>query len=960
MTDHVAYLPMRLPNQIVTGVSRLHTLLTNSLTRVSFDGETVKLSGPEGRARVELSIGSIDSVSVGRSLLRHRLNIRTTAGVEHTVADLERSQAIDYRDGIRELAKQRQPAVRSTLAGLTADLDQLFNGEGYVRRSEADTCHADLASLVSQCGSLVQDGLDTEARDEFRRLNSLRDKETFERVREGNNRRFLDRQIPLVQQTVWNAVNTRLTEEQAEAVATDEDVTLVLAGAGTGKTSVIVGKLAHLVRDRSIPPDEILVLAYNRKAAQEIRERLPGYLRDTHVSTFHSLGHRIIAESKIAPTVSRLAADQFAFTIAVDSILGELLNDPTHSRSLAEFIAYWQAPYRSAFEFRSRTEYDDYVRSIELRTLSGDLVKSYEELVIANYLTEHGVEFNYERPYGVRTATQRHRQYQPDFYLPEHDIYIEHFALDRSDNPPPGWVGYADGVAWKREIHRRYETRLIETYSWYQSEGVLRERLGGSLEAAGVTLVQRDVGPLVLELARRKISLLARLTTTFLTHAKTADLSLEELATRARRSGDPARAETFLGVYRQVRDRYEQILADEKAIDFHDLINHAVENISEGRWKQPFRYVLVDEFQDISSGRMRLLQAMDGGGVTFFLVGDDWQSIYRFAGSDVSLMRDCQLYLGHVQHRNLSRTWRFGKGILGPSTAFIQRNPEQTCRNLTPANVPEDRGITIVYDPNPANALLQALQDIQAATGEKIATVLVLGRYQRSAGLLPPGPHGPHLTVTFSTVHSAKGQEADYVIVLDLRDARTGFPSRIEDDPLLDLVLPPVMERSYPLAEERRLFYVAMTRARIGVYLVTDPVYPSEFVTELMEHSPDLPRIGESPPPLCPLCSGGRLIPSQNGRALRCTNRSSCVNTAPLCHSCNSGYTVVRNGASECLNPSCVNPGEACPLCRTGVLVVRSGRRGRFWGCTMYWSEPPCRFTRDASGSRRPDPARRR
>ena len=128
-----------------------------------------------------------------------------------------------------------------------------------------------------------------------------------------------------------------------------------------------------------------------------------------------------------------------------------------------------------------------------------------------------------------------------------------------------------------------------------------------------------------------------------------------------------------------------------------------------------------------------------------------------------------------------------------------------------------------------------------------------------------------------------------------------------------------------------------MTRARTGVYLVTDPVYPSEFVTELMENSPDLRRKGEDPPPICPLCSGGRLSPSQNGRILRCSNRSSCVNTAPLCPNCNSGYTVVRNGVSEYLNPRCANRAEACPSCRMGVLVVRSSRRGRFWGCTMCW-----------------------
>ena len=169
---------------------------------------------------------------------------------------------------------------------------------------------------------------------------------------------------------------------------------------------------------------------------------------------------------------------------------------------------------------------------------------------------------------------------------------------------------------------------------------------------------------------------------TFLTQAKTADLSVDELNSRTSRSGDTARARAFLRVYRQVRERYEQMLADEGAIDFHDLINGAVRNIRDGSWKPPFCHVLVDEFQDISAGRMRLLQALDGGDTTFFLVGDDWQSLYRFAGSDVSLMRHCHLHLGNVEHRNLSLTWRFGKGILGPSSAFVQRNPEQTRRNL--------------------------------------------------------------------------------------------------------------------------------------------------------------------------------------------------------------------------------------------------------------------------------------
>ena len=223
--------------------------------------------------------------------------------------------------------------------------------------------------------------------------------------------------------------------------------------------------------------------------------------------------------------------------------------------------------------------------------------------------------------------------------------------------------------------------------------------------------------------------------------------------------------------------------------------------------------MLVDEFQDISAGRMVLLQALRDQDVAYFLVGDDWQSIYRFAGSDVGLLRDCGDLLGHVEERTLSRTFRFADGILGPSTAFVKRNPEQTQRPLLPASEAEDEGVAVVADPRPAGGVARALQDIEAkARGQQ--TVLVLGRYRQRQGELPTSPRRGSLRVEFSTVHGAKGREADYVIVLDLNDGRWGFPSKVEDDPLLELVLPPVSGGAYPFAEERRLFYVAMTRAR--------------------------------------------------------------------------------------------------------------------------------------------------
>ena len=133
-------------------------------------------------------------------------------------------------------------------------------------------------------------------------------------------------------------------------------------------------------------------------------------------------------------------------TVVIDRILVDLVGDPRQSRVVADFITRHRADYRSQFEFDTPGQYYDYVRRSELRTLSGDLVKSFEELEIANFLTLNSVSFDYEQPYPVETATPRHRQYRPDFYLPDHDIYIEHLALDRQGRPPKGWIGYAEGI----------------------------------------------------------------------------------------------------------------------------------------------------------------------------------------------------------------------------------------------------------------------------------------------------------------------------------------------------------------------------------------------------------------------------------------------------------------------------------------------------------------------------------
>ena len=854
---------------------------------------------------------------------------------------------IEDTDLPQELAQQVREASRQ-VAALMNEPESLLGRDRYIRHSQAGRA-ADIVpeagEFTRRCPQQVRPRLDEATLANLQLIDQLEALATDQARREAANGALVDRQVPAVLAATGDLLPNGLTEEQARAIATDEDVTLVLAGAGTGKTTVIIGKIAHLVRNLGVAPESILALAFNRKAAIEIRERLPQDLKGAHVSTFHSFALRVIAEAQVAPTISKLAQDDFAYVRAIEEMIRRMLTDPQLSDSVLNLLSTMSAEYRTPFDFSSPAEYQQYVRDSELRTLNRDLAKSFEELAIANFLSQQGIAFEYEKPYEFETATRERRQYTPDFYLPDHDIYIEHFALNERGRPPRGWSGYAEGVAWKRRKHAERRTSLIETYSWQRRDETLLDTLERRLVEAGVEFDPVPMEELLELISRERISWLAHLLGTFLNHAKSGNLTKEEIEQRAREQRDQRRTRHFLDVFHQVRQEYQDLLENERAIDFHDLINEATNHIRQGNWTSPFDYVLVDEFQDISDGRMALARALDRPDQAYFLVGDDWQSIYRFAGSHVGLIHQCDEHLGYTQRRDLTKTFRFGDGILGPSTAFVQRNPEQTQRNLEAHRQDSDEGITVIASRDAEDGLNRALGLIRETDGGEDASVLVLGRYLASRKALGGRRDSRSGNVEFSTVHSAKGREADYVIVLDLRDGRYGFPCRVEDDPLLEIVLPPVHGRGYAHAEERRLFYVALTRARRGTYLVTDPNRPSPFVRELLKHSPGVKQLGELRPG-CPACPRGTLLQSQSGENLRCSNHPTCPHLAPRCPGCHAGYAIVQPDAAGalCTNPDCQSPPPLCPQCKFGIVVLRSGP-SQFWACTGYWNTPSCTFT---------------
>ncbi|MHA1974590.1 MAG: topoisomerase DNA-binding C4 zinc finger domain-containing protein [Candidatus Hodarchaeales archaeon] len=209
----------------------------------------------------------------------------------------------------------------------------------------------------------------------------------------------------------------------------------------------------------------------------------------------------------------------------------------------------------------------------------------------------------------------------------------------------------------------------------------------------------------------------------------------------------------------------------------------------------------------------------------------------------------------------------------------------------------------------------------------------------------------PKLKIEYYTIHSSKGKQADYIIILGLTSGKYSFPSQIEDDPVLNLVLSD--KESISNAEERRLFYVALTRAKKHVYLLANRKTPSSFAVELEEKDYKIEIIGESPKAgtHCPQCKTGVIVPkwSQNGQFYACNNYPYCKYIAKRCPNCGEGFLSKKGFRYICSNDRCSTNLEICPRCRDGYLVQRSGRT-KFLGCSNY---PDCRYTESLSKSTR-------
>ena len=815
-------------------------------------------------------------------------------------------------------------------------------------------------------GPIPEHLIDWTLRHEIDLVRQLSDDPTG--LRERAIRTFLAREQEDMASFFDSIESNPLTSEQRLAVVTDEDATLVLAGAGSGKTSVITAKAAYLLRRGIRRPNEILLLAFARDAAEEMAGRIRSRCGEAvNATTFHALGNSILREVEgQAPALAAHAGDEAQFRNLLRDIL---LNEVSKLPGLADVLRVWfgefYRPYRSEWDFKTLDEYYRYIEDHELRSLKGDRVRSFEELQIANWLFLNDIDYAYESDYEHELPENDRTAYTPDFRLTGSGVYIEHFGVRRTTGPDgreklitAPYVNrkqYLEGMEWKRRVHREHGTVLIETYSYERVEGRLTESLAEKLEpyATPRPIPDERMFEKLAELGQ--IDGFTWMLAAFLRLFKGGSYSMEICRTRGAASGEPVRSAAFLKIFEPLFAAYQERLG--KRIDFEDMILRAVDHVRTGRYRSPYRHQLVDEFQDISDARAELLLALkeQHEDARIFAVGDDWQSVFRFTGSDIHLMGNFgEKFGGTFDGRtgihstvDLGRTFRSVNRIALPARRFAQKNPAQIEKQVKPARKTDASAITITFCPRSqmGDALSWALRRIEdLRSGGQKTTALLLGRYRH---VMPKNfheltrTHGG-LDLRFMTVHGSKGLDADHVIILDVSCGRMGFPSEIEDDPLLDLVLPEA--ENFEHAEERRLFYVALTRPFHTVTILADREKPSSFARELADETEygalvtgDADVAGHD----CGNC-GSRMLAhtGKSGKTyFRCEHRFMCGYTLRACKACGSDLPVAVGTDPDRMKCSCGKVYLACPSCPDGWLVERSSRFGPFFGCVRF---PEC------------------
>ena len=814
-----------------------------------------------------------------------------------------------------------------------------------------------------------------------------------------HNRDFINRKMVSEKDYLDNILKDvdpviQLDEDQRKVVLTDEDYCLVIAGAGAGKTTTVAAKVKYLVEKQNIKPEEILVVSFTNKAVEELKEKIQKQLHiDCPITTFHASGNAILHKQN-DEKLNIVQNDKLYFILEDYFNESVLTNEKLVDDLVTFFASYCDAPadeiVDKAILFNKiasssfttlKSELGEYEKKIipsgdkKYVTIQNEQLRSNEEVQIANFLYLNNIEYEYEPKYKYNIAGAV-KPYTPDFIIRQGDkeAYIEHFGVtqDGFSNryTKEELEKYQKAMHDKVTLHKQHGTTLICTCSKYNDGRELTDHLREKLEEHGFVLNPKDNKEVMKKISdqdgSRYVRKLINLIDRFIGNFKTNGYTVQQFD-EWQLSANNVRTKLFLRICKECYLEYERYLNKHNAIDFSDMINKSALLLKESeavRSQINFKYIIVDEYQDISRQRFNLVEALHNNSkAKIIAVGDDWQSIYAFSGSDITLFTKFSEIMGYAELLSITKTYRNSQEVIDIAGNFIQKNALQIRKTLKSPKTITDPVIIYTYDSklkekgasarsgaiyNQAKAVEVAIEQIleyEKQSEKKTSSILLLGRFgfdgknlERS-GLFEYKDYGskikclkyPKLNITFMTAHASKGLGYDNVIVINGKNETYGFPSKIEDDPVLNYVIK--RDNSIDAAEERRLFYVAMTRTKNRVYFIAPEENPSEFLLEIKNDYKNVVLKGEWNEEIsdqnkfkksCPICGYPLQHKYKEAYGLHLW---ICTNEPEICDFMTNKLDAGKLAIMKC--PDC-----------DGYLIAKSGKTNNYFlACTNYTAD---------------------
>lgn len=573
--------------------------------------------------------------------------------------------------------------------------------------------------------------------------------------------------------------NNYLDSNQIDSIINNSDNQLVVASAGSGKTTTIIGKVKYLIKTNKALPNEILILSFTSSSSKEMKERIEKEINtEIDVYTFHKLGLEIIKKSSL--NIPNIYTENISSFII--NTLYELIKDSNYISNLVNF-------YIS-------------IKNNELITLKGENVRYKIEVSIANFLYVNNIKYIYNN----------------SFYLTDYNVYINYKNNIKSKNNIIINTKYLNTQSLMNEL-LKYKVKI---------NPVSNKELLKIIKNNGFYIEMSSIFETLINLIKNNNQTIKNIKKIKLNHNDKVLLSLLE----------------------PIYLRYNEYLKINNLIDFNDMINLSTNCIKENLFIHNYKYVIVDEYQDISHGRFNLLMSLRNQKFyKLFCVGDDWQSIYRFSGSDISLITNYEKYVGSSYITRIENTYRFSSFIADISSKFIMKNPNQIKKKVN-SKLNYKNAIKIIEKNNYKECLNELEKELLKL--ENYSTIYILGRYKSDLEILKNNKNFYQeynykdkcldiiyskridLNIKFLTIHSSKGLQSDYVIILNNKNSGMSFPSKITDLSLINLLLD--NSDDYPYSEERRLFYVALTRCKKKVILLSISNNKSIFIKEIEKY----------------------------------------------------------------------------------------------------------------------------